>query len=412
MSRIGFFSLLLILTALPVNGQQKDLSYFIQAALSNSPLLKEAHSQQEISTLDSLLIRSANLPQLNFASVNSHAPVISGYGYDEVVTNGSDIAATVILSKTILGGKNMKTQFQSVHIEKERLKNAAKISAKDLERTVVDQYLLTYGNQQDLDLYQEINEISTKEEKALKKLTEKNVYKQTDYLSFLVSYQDQIIKIKQLEMVYQSNFGILNYLCGIHTVEVEGLAEPVLYLKEIPKNEESIFFKQFEIDSLKLINDKAIIDMAYRPKIDVFVDAGYRSSLAFQPQKNFGASFGFSVIVPLYDGKQKSLNHRKIAIQENNRVAYRDFFKTQFRQEVTQLKQQLKINYELLQQINIQIHYTESLVNANRKLLETGSLGITDYIISVNNYISAKYLLRQNNIEKLQIINRINYWSK
>jgi len=37
---------------------------------------------------------------------------------------------------------------------------------------------------------------------------------------------------------------------------------------------------------------------------------------------------------------------------------------------------------------------------------------MTDYILALNNYITAKNLVVQNMIARLQIINQLNYWNK
>jgi hypothetical protein len=54
---------------------------------------------------------------------------------------------------------------------------------------------------------------------------------------------------------------------------------------------------------------------------------------------------------------------------------------------------------------------TEALIEANKKLLVTGDTQITEYVIAVGNLISIKNAISQNSINKLQVINEINYWS-
>ena len=49
----------------------------------------------------------------------------------------------------------------------------------------------------------------------------------------------------------------------------------------------------------------AQIDLSYKPKVSLYADAGYVSSLQYLPYKNFGASAGVNLTVPIYDGRQK-----------------------------------------------------------------------------------------------------------
>ena len=74
------------------------------------------------------------------------------------------------------------------------------------------------------------------------------------------------------------------------------------------------------------------------------------------------------------------------------------------------MQQQLNDLQSLAQPINKQIQYLETLINVNGKLLETGDIRITDYVLALNNYITAKNLLVQNQVERYQVIQQLNYW--
>jgi outer membrane protein TolC len=402
---------LLVVTSC-IYGQQKDLNFYIDQALTNSPMLKDLHNQVESNLLDSLRIRATYLPQVNAISVNSYAPVIAGFGYDNAITNGTNVSALVGVNKTIVGKKILNTQFESLRLQNQGLQNTAKISEQDLKRSVIAQYIITYGDLQQLNFNKEVNNQLVKGERTLKTLTEKNVYRQTDYLTYLVTLQQQQLSIQQLEIQYQNNYATLNYLCGITDTASSALNEPFIPLNDLPDVQNSVFFKQYTIDSLKLANGKALVDINYKPKVNVYGDAGYNSTLDYHAYKNFGTSVGVSLSIPIYDGKQRHIQYSKIAVQERTRLGYKDFFRKQYNQQIAQLMQQLHNTTSLQGQINTQIKYSESLVNANGKLLETGDVRIADYVIAINNYLAAKNLLAQNYITRLQIINQINYWNR
>ena len=59
-----------------------------------------------------------------------------------------------------------------------------------------------------------------------KELTQKNVYKQADYLSFLVTLQQQQLTRSQLSVQYKNDFATLNFLAGIVDTATTKLAEP------------------------------------------------------------------------------------------------------------------------------------------------------------------------------------------
>lgn len=392
--------------------QRNNLDYFVSQAIANSPLIKDYNNQVRSFSLDSQIIRASLKPQVNGISTNSYAPIIKGWGYDEVISNGQQLSALIQVSKSFLSSKTIASQISSLQIQSQAIANTVKMSEQDVIKTITDQYIVTYGEQLQLDYNNEINGLLKKEDSLLKILTQNNVYRQTDYLSFAVTVQQQLLITSQLEVQYNFDHAALNYLAGIVDTSISRLEDPQLSSRNFGDFTTSVFYKQFVLDSLKLANDRMLIDLTYRPKINAYADGGYNSSLTFKPYKNFGASVGLNLTIPIYDGKQKKLQYAKIDLQERTRTYKRDFFIQQHDQQVLQLMQQLSATNRLIDQINKQIKYTETLITVNEKLLATGDIRLTDFILSLNNYFTAKNLVTQNYISRLKIINQLNYWSR
>jgi hypothetical protein len=251
-----------------------------------------------------------------------------------------------------------------------------------------------------------------KEDSLLKRLTQDNVYKQTDYLAFVVTLQQQLLNTSQLEIQYNFDYAALNYLAGIVDTTTVALEDPRLNPTLTGDFVNSVFYQQFVLDSLKLLSDKTLIDLTYRPKISLSADAGYNSSLVLKPYKNFGTSVGLNLTIPIYDGRQKKLQYSKIDLQERTRLNKKDFFIRQHDQQILQLTQQLNATDKLIEQVNKQIRYTETLIAVNEKLLATGDIRLTDFILTLNNYFNARNLVTQNYVSRLKIINQLNYWSR
>ncbi|MEO6901832.1 MAG: TolC family protein [Bacteroidia bacterium] len=392
--------------------QSNNLDFYIQQAISNSPLLKDYQNQVLSNGLDSLLIKASYKPQVNFISNNVYYPVINGYGYDQAITNGGSYSALVGVSQAIVGKNIVSAQLQSIQLLNESLKNSVKITEQDLKRSITAQYISAYGDITQYNLNKELVDLLRKEELILKDLTEKGIYRQTDYLTFLVSVQQQELVLKQVTIQYKNNIATLNYLCGITDTAAVYLIEPNIKVETLPSINNSLFFKQFKLDSLTLINKKLLVDIKYRPKISLFADGGYNSTLTQLPYKDFGTSLGFSFALPIYDGKQRKLNYSKVALADKTRTAYSDFFTRQYQQRIKQLTQQLNETNGLIIQINMQLKYAEALITANRKLLSTGDARISDYLIATTSFLNLKNQLTINTINRLQIINQINYWNR
>ena len=410
--RKGISIFFFIQFALASYSQKNTLDYYLNQSLENSPLLKDYQGQLLSLSLDSQLIYAALRPQVNGISNGLLAPIIGGWGYDEAITNKQQLSALIQVSKSFISSKTIASQVASLQLQGLAATNNSKITQQDLRKTIIDQYIAVYGEQLQLDFSHQINGMLKREEALLKKLTQDNVYKQADYLAFVVTLQQQELNASQLEIQYSFDYTTLNWLAGIVDTTIIALQDPVLTTSPFPDFRSSVFYQQFVLDSLKLINDKALIDLNYRPKISAFADAGFNSSFAITPYKNFGTSIGFSVTVPIYDGKQKKLQYTKINIQERTRVARRDFFTRQRDQQVLQLVQQLNATDRLIDQINKQIKYTETLITVNEKLLATGDIRLADFILTLNNYLNAKNLVTLNYVSRLKIVNQLNYWAK
>lgn len=406
----GFAAVILILPT-GSHAQTRDLNYYVNAALQNSPLLKEHKSHIEINSLDSLIRRAEYGPQVRTTSTGVYAPDVKGWGYDRASVDRTTFSALMTISQTITGGRNMKAQMASYDIERQSISNSRKISEQDLRLSITTQYLTTYEKWEEILYNDQLLDLLKKEEVLIKKMTEGLLYKQTEYLSFHVNMQQQQLLLSQLRSEYSANIALLNYLCGIVDTTFVELSNPVITLGTISAFESTPQFRKFQIDSLFIRNSHSLIDYQYRPRLEVYADAGYVSTFASQAQKNFGASAGLSLVVPIFDGRQRNKQHNKLRYTEQVRANYETFARRQYEQQLASLRQQLAQSESIISQADEIIRYAQTLMEAYSKQLPTGEVSITDYIMAINNFLSAKYAVTQNTNARLQIINQINYWN-
>ena len=406
------FLLLLILQIVQVKAQTKDLNYFVGEGLKNSPLLKENKNKEHRNKLDSMNIAAAAGIQVHAESTNSFAPVINGWGYDEVKTDKANVSALLMVSKELTGAQNRRKHYESIELQNQSSRNTGKISEQELKKNITDQYLITFNDEQQFLFGEEILKILNKEEILLNRLTQSGTYRQTDYLSFIVNLRQQKIGIKTLKNQYDYDYFTLCYLCGVTDTTVFKLSDPELNTVQLPDLTSSVFFRQFVLDSLNIQNEKELVDIAYKPKVSAFADAGYLSSLAYKPGRNFGASAGLTLSIPLFDGGQKDILYKQLAIDEQDRSNYAGFYKSQYQQQIDNLWKRLKANRDMDGQLSEQIPYVQTLMEADHKLLESGDLRISDYLDAISNYLIAKNQLLQNTVEKYQLINELNYWNR
>jgi outer membrane protein TolC len=403
--------LLSVLLFQGLNAQYQNLDYYLAQGLKNSPLLKDYQNRVKSAIIDSMRLRAGLGIQVNASSANSYAPVIQGWGYDEVKTDIYQVSALVEISKEITANGNLRNKYQAIRLQNQSTLLEGNLSGKELKKAIVSQYILAYRDQQQHILNTEVLDVLRQEEHIVKKLTEQSIYKQTEYLSLLVNLKQQELITAQSKYQFKTDFESLNYLCGIVDTASSILSDPDLIVITPAEPRKTIFYKQFETDSLKLINTDRQIDFDYRPKLSVYADGGYLSSMVYSPWKNFGLSAGLSITVPIYDGQQKKMQHDQVAISEATRSNYLSFYTSQYRQQIAMLTRQLNSNEQLARQTSDQMAYAQALVDANRLLLNSGDISITDYLLSINNYLTAKNLLIENTLIRFSILNEINYWN-
>jgi outer membrane protein TolC len=393
-------------------GQSRTLTEYIQLAKENSAKLNELQSQVFTNHIDSLILKASTKTQVNFVSNDMYAPVIKGWGYDEIITNLAQVSAMVQASRTILSKANMAAQYERIALQSRALKDTLLLSEKDLVRTITEQYITAYGDQLTSDYSKELNDLMKKEEDVLKKLAQSSVIKQTEFLSFDITLQQQELTYLQAQIQYNTDYLTLNYLAGIVDTVINRLQEPQLQ-DSLPQDfYNTIFYQQFITDSLRIINQKKLVNFSYRPSIAAVTDAGFNSSLQNTPYKNIGFSAGINLKVPIYDGHQRKLKYQKLDIEEKTRLANKNFSLNQYNQQIGQLYIQLRSTDELFNKIKEQVNYSKTLITAYEKLLETGDIRVIDFVTAITNYMNAQNSYRQNFVSRLKIINQINYWSQ
>lgn len=405
------FVFIYLITCINSFSQERELKYFLDKAQTNSPLLKDISNQLKSNALDSLLNLATRKPQVSANISGNYAPVLNDGGYDGAVTNNHVLTGLVGVSQKIVGKNNRNNQLQLYKLIKDGLTTTKKIAVKDVNRAITTQYITAAATLEQVVYNEKTSAILKEESNILKQLTQHSVYKQTDYLLFSSTVKQQELVLLQLKQQYQNDLGMLYYIAGETDTTTVHLQKPTITLKNNTKNNKSIFFTNYENDSLKLQNQNRQIDFAYKPSISLLADAGYLSSFAVLPYANFGFSVGFGITVPIYDGGQRTLQHQKTTAALETNLAYKNNFKKQYQQQLLLLNQKLKQTQQLEKALQQQLKITETLIEAQKKLLLTGDAQITDFVLAITSMISIQNSISQNNINRLQVINDINYWS-
>jgi outer membrane protein TolC len=331
------------------SGQTRTLNDFIQFARENNSTLKSLQGQILSNQVDSQILKATTRTQVNFVSNEMYAPVIDGWGYDEIITNIAQVSAMAQATKTFLSKGNLATQYKKIALQNQALRDTLLLSQKDLIRAITEQYISTYGDQLTMEYTKELYDLLKRESEILKKLAQSNVIKQTEFLVFDITMQQQELTYLQAQIQYNADYLTLNYLAGIVDTTIIRIEEPKLEDTVVHDFYNSVFYKRYITDSLRIRNERRLIDYSYRPTFTAFTDAGFNSSLQNTPYKNIGFSFGVNIKMPLYDGRQRNLKYQKLDIEESIRLTNKSFFISQYNQQVAQLNIQLHATDELFE---------------------------------------------------------------
>jgi outer membrane protein TolC len=405
------FILIFFLSGLTIvaHNQTRSLDFYLKEGLQNSPLLNDYRNQISSAIADSLLIRAAKKPRVDAKSQLQYSPFYHNFGYDEVITDGGNYSAVVGVTQSIFNKRELNNKYEAVGLQKQLVNNSSRITGTELNKIITDQYLTAFSGYSDLLFNKIFLELLKKEDEIIKQFVKNGVGKQTDYLSLLVETQSQEIFVSQLKSQYRKELMLLNQLCGLNDSAWYELVKPQLEIKGTPDIAKAPSYIQYKIDSVRIENEKAAIDLRYKPKVNWFADAGILTSNPWNFYKHFGYSAGISLNIPVYDGKQRGIEKQKLEFNENSRKTYENTYRKQYFQQIQQLTDELKALNEMSVQMENQLKTSDQLVKALKEQLEAGIVLMTEYINSIKNYKTINRNLNLINIQKLQVINEINF---
>jgi outer membrane protein TolC len=402
---------LLLFIALSAAAQTVTLDYYLNKGLANNPQLNDFRNQVQSSAFDSLKIKANRKPQVNMIGQVMYAPVISGYGYDNAVTNNGNYELLVGVNQNILNKQILGPQFESARLVGQSAGNSATQSEHELRKAITSQYINAYAGIIRIEYLKNTLTLLQDESGYLKQLTERGIYKAFDYSTFLVALQSIEINLKQEESQYRSDVYALNVLCGVNDTAAPHLAPPPVKSSLSVGLPASHFLNTFRIDSFQINNRRLLAGVNYKPKLSWFADAGILGSQPETLYRNFGTSFGLNFSMPIYDGKQKQLEYKKLSLQENTRSTYQQFFKVQYQAEIAAILRALAENDALIVQVSKQLKLSEDQIQFGKTQLNIGALPVSDFILAIRNNRDIKNNMSQLQVRQMQLTNEFNYWN-
>jgi outer membrane protein TolC len=418
-------SLLWLLMFSGIGAQQRDLSFYLDQAKINSPLINQNQNESKIVMLDLQQINSIlSKPEINLISGVMFAPVIShdnnsnhfelvsdgatNYtGYDLALTDGGQYQAVVSVRQPLFTGSRYKTYADKASISSQINANNIALTIHELEQIVGYQYILCLKSKMqinnELSLLRELDE----QVMRMQRLVENAIYKQTDLMLLQIEVQNYEAEYRMLQGEYVTNIYDLNLICGIRDTSLADIQETDFVLKPaIVLN--SNFLTGYRLDSLNIIADQSINELKYKPQLDLFADAGLFAAYLPYPER-IGFSTGVSFSWNIFDGHQRDIQREKsnislqtLEFEKNNFFIQNDISKNKILNQIETIDQRLRLYEQQAEQY-------DRLYNAYSMELSLGEASVMDFKNLLKDIAAKKQETLLLKMERQLLINSYNY---
>lgn len=400
---INFFGSLL-------DGQQKDIAYYIDALRANHPVIREFENEAKLSELDNKKLKAEyRLPSVNVTADLMKAPVIKGTGYDEAITNGALYSTMVNAEQPILNS-SLKSETEKNNLRAAKSHYQGQFSLREMEKQVTDQYIQCYTCQEHLASAKRLRELLLEQYNTGTALAKGGIIKASDIILIEIELLNEDVHISEMQSQFSNDLNTLNGLCGLS--DTMAVILDTIHIQLIQSDTSGgSFLYQFALDSMIAENSLKISAQKYKPQLSAFINAGLNAIDPENIHSSWGFSAGIDFKMNLFDGHQQKINRQQTLIQLETVDNFKRYFiiqRMQARQNL--LKQIGSVGLEM-SLAEKQLDKYRTLLNIYRQGIANGDISVLDYLTVVRTYqkTSDEYLNYDQQIQST--INAYNYWN-
>lgn len=421
-----FFLILVYISSYNVNAQY-NLTYYLSNAFQNSPILNENKNKSQVNQLEMERLKALYFsPKIGITANYMFSPILSKdnnktsialnsngatnyYGYDLGASNGGRYQALVEITQPLFNRKLYEIATKQLNIASQLNENSVNISKHDIEKIVTDQYILCLQNRKEINYADTMMKLLTTQKTILEKLVMSSIYKQSDLTLLNIEYQNFLSQLTTYKANYHRNLMDLNIICGINDTTNVRLDDAELTLNN--KTFASNFLEKYRLDSLGLIAQLNVLELKYKPQLNLFANAGLNAVYAPTIPNRFGMSAGLSFTYNFYDGNQKLINRKKIQVLGTTVSFYKENFVKQNHIRKSKILAEIQSYYDRIAVAEQQLKDYESVLNSYKREFLSGQLSVINYIMVLKNMasINRDYTLLFS--QQQSLINAYNYWN-
>ena len=410
-----------------ISSQSRNLSYYLEQAKLNSPLVNKSKNDNKIVQLNMLEIKTLlTKPQVNVEAKLLFSPIIShdnsnntfqwiseganSYtGYDLAYTDGGQYQAFVSVKQPLFMGSVADTYSRKADVSSQTNDNNILLTYHELERLVSHQYLLCLKAKQQSDISYFLLQKLDSQIVTMKKLVENAIYKQTDLMIMQIEAKNYRIEYQRYKAAYSIGLSDLNLLCGINDTNFISL-EPISFTLHPDTITTSRFIRKYELDSLALLSNQMIFEQKYKPQLSLFADAGMNA--IYLPSFNrFGFATGLSFTWNIYDGNQKKIQYDKSLVEMKTLEFEKLNFMNQYKTHKDKYFSQIKFINSRLKVVKSQLMDYEKLMGLYSLELSQAQVSIMDFKNLIRDISAKKQEYLRLQMQEQMLINSYNYWN-
>lgn len=419
--------LLVVLYLALAHQSKSQLSDYLTVAKNNSPLINENTNLIKVNGLEIERLKAFyTKPQVGITASYLFSPIVSHdngntklevnsmgannyFGYDLASSNGGQYQAQLNITQPLFNEQRLKTVQEQLLISSQINQNVARLTAHDIEKIVIDQYILCLQDYKQINYTEGMIKLLSEQKDLLQKLVSGTIYKQSDLTLLNIEYQNFLLQRSQLKANIRRDFLDLNILCGISDTTVVELQN--IELSPNVTTESSGYLEKYRLDSLNLFAQQKIFELKYKPQINWFANTGLNGVYIPDIWKRFGFSAGLSLTYNILDGNQKNITRNKTQILQKSISFYRENFtrintlrKTKILNELASYTDRITITQQQINDYNV-------LMNSYKKEIISGQLSIINYITTLKNMAMVQRDFTLLSSQKQTLINAYNYWN-
>jgi outer membrane protein TolC len=390
----------------------------LETAKQNAPALSENLNLQSIGSLQNDLIIAQNKAlQVNMTSEILIAPYFDNrgrfiditttpspqaYGYDVGITNGGLYSVQLNITKNLFNQAAVDNLLLQNKIQNNSLALTHEEIEHNLIKNITDTYIMAYQLQLQANFTSEIIKDLDNRLKVVELLVKRAVLMESDYLLLQLDVESKKLELEQIKNSQRTAINQLYSLSGIQMLGTTIIAIPNLVIRNTPNT--NFYIRKFENDSVQIEADRSVFENRYKPQLSLYGNSGLNAVEIRNIDKRIGLSAGLRLTVPIYDGKQRSINAEQSKFKQENIEFYKKNNSILLANGLGSIESQMRTLQDNLQLIEAQLGKQQKVLEIYKGKLVQGQVSIVDYLNVVLTYKQSVYtkLQMQTNIWLLQ----------